>query len=216
MNEKPRAYIAGIGMISLLGWNVDSYYRAVRAGINAYQSVDYFTVQRECMHMALVPDSALPPLVDGLNLRGKLSFRYRRILSMSHAAATQAMAGFKGDALDPNRKGCDLRLERMGWLPCDGREVAIAKYPFLFRSIGHIYGKGSSDGFFLLPDYRGRFLRGVSSGARESSSSSCVPGELRDPDADEREASGEGGIKLAPCNVMPYKVINISMIRLYH
>jgi hypothetical protein len=57
----------------------------------------------------------------------------------------------------------ELFLERHGWLPCDGRAVPVARYPELFRVIRWFYGKAHDKGrgMFLLPDYRGRFLRGV-------------------------------------------------------
>jgi hypothetical protein len=59
-----------------------------------------------------------------------------------------------------------------GYLICDGRPVLQSEYPNLFLSIGFSHGDGSqnSDGtasgftsatHFNLPDYRGRFLRGV-------------------------------------------------------
>jgi len=80
----------------------------------------------------------------------------------------------------------DLRLEREGWLVCDGRAVAVARYPELFRAIGYIYGKQSA-GFFLLPDYRGRVMRGVNYDA-------MGPDQLlRDPQASQRLPSGTGG-----------------------
>jgi microcystin-dependent protein len=80
----------------------------------------------------------------------------------------------------------DLYLARLGWLVCDGRAVAVARYPALFRVIGYIYGKNGA-GFFMLPDYRGRTLRGVNADA-------TGPDALaRDPDADQRLPSGAGG-----------------------
>lgn len=80
----------------------------------------------------------------------------------------------------------DLRLERLGWLVCDGRAVAVARYPELFRIIGYIHGRQSA-GFFLLPDYRGRVMRGVNYTA-------TGPDQLlRDPEATERAAPGSGG-----------------------
>jgi len=59
-----------------------------------------------------------------------------------------------------------------GYLICDGRPVLQSEYPNLFLSIGFSHGDGSQNsngtasGFtsathFNLPDYRGRFLRGV-------------------------------------------------------
>jgi microcystin-dependent protein len=58
-----------------------------------------------------------------------------------------------------------------GWLLCGGSPVSIAAYPELSAAIGVAHGNGtenadgSASGFtgthFNLPDYRGRFLRGV-------------------------------------------------------
>jgi microcystin-dependent protein len=59
-----------------------------------------------------------------------------------------------------------------GYLICDGSPILKSEYPQLFLSIGFSHGDGSqnSDGtasgftsttHFNLPDYRGRFLRGV-------------------------------------------------------
>lgn len=83
-------------------------------------------------------------------------------------------------------KAYNLYLEQHGWLVCDGRSVPIAKYPDLFRAIGFIYGS-TTQGQFLLPDYRGYFMRGVNLDAQG-------PDNLpRDPDASARSASGQGG-----------------------
>ena len=43
-------------------------------------------------------------------------------------------------------------LEASGWLPCDGRSLAITIYPALYAVIGRRYG-GAGDGF-ALPDFR--------------------------------------------------------------
>jgi microcystin-dependent protein len=80
-----------------------------------------------------------------------------------------------------------------GYLICDGRPVLQSEYPNLFLSIGFSHGDGSqnSDGtasgftsatHFNLPDYRGRFLRGVDGLAGN------------DPDKSTRLASKTGGI----------------------
>lgn len=48
------------------------------------------------------------------------------------------------------------------WLPCDGRlDVNRQEYPALYAAIGNTYGGQPVDTTFGLPDYRGRFLRGV-------------------------------------------------------
>jgi len=96
MDDNPRVYIAGTGTITALGGDTNTSYHAVRAEISSYRSVDYFTQQRERITMALVPDGALPPLHNDLDIRGKIPFRYRRILRMCHVAAAQAMATYTG------------------------------------------------------------------------------------------------------------------------
>lgn len=40
-----------------------------------------------------------------------------------------------------------------GWLPCDGRELAVSQYPALFAVLGAIYG-GNGRTTFALPDLR--------------------------------------------------------------
>jgi microcystin-dependent protein len=77
------------------------------------------------------------------------------------------------------------RLVTGGWLPCDGRalDATNSEYTVLFEVIGTFHGEGFDEqgvkaGDFNLPDYRGRFLRGVA-GAKATS---------RDPGLNERVA----------------------------
>lgn len=48
-----------------------------------------------------------------------------------------------------------------GWLVCDGAQVSRTTYANLFAAIGTAHGSGDGSTTFHLPDYRGRFLRGV-------------------------------------------------------
>jgi hypothetical protein len=48
-----------------------------------------------------------------------------------------------------------------GWLLCDGNPYPVAKYQDLFDVIGHMYGDVRESGMFAVPDFRGRFLRGL-------------------------------------------------------
>jgi len=68
-----------------------------------------------------------------------------------------------------------------GWLLCDGAEYEIARFPALASAIGHAYGTSDAATRFRVPDYRGRFLRGVDRGAG------------RDPDAARRAPMGPLG-----------------------
>ena len=62
-----------------------------------------------------------------------------------------------------------------GWLLCDGSPASIKEYPELGQVLGATFGTGPT-GKFLLPDLRGRFVRGVDS----------TPQGSRDPDRDDR------------------------------
>jgi microcystin-dependent protein len=68
-----------------------------------------------------------------------------------------------------------------GWLFCDGSAVSRSTYNALFVAIGTAHGSGDGSTTFNLPDYRGRFLRGVDGGV------------ARDPDRTTRTAMNSGG-----------------------
>lgn len=68
-----------------------------------------------------------------------------------------------------------------GYLLCDGTAVSRTTYATLFALIGVTHGTGNGTTTFNLPDYRGRFLRGVDSGAN------------RDPNKAGRTAMNTGG-----------------------
>lgn len=68
-----------------------------------------------------------------------------------------------------------------GWLLCDGSAVSRTTYSVLFAAIGTSCGSGDGSTTFNLPDYRGRFLRGVDG----------VAGN--DPDKTARTAMNSGG-----------------------
>lgn len=72
-------------------------------------------------------------------------------------------------------------LEELGWLFCDGEQHSVEEYEHLFHFIGTYYGTAEKAGYFVVPDLRGRFLRGVDHGANQ------------DPDAAQRTASAPGG-----------------------
>ena len=73
-------------------------------------------------------------------------------------------------------------LAKAGWLLCDGSVVNRAVYSKLYKVIGDIHGHGDASTSFNLPDYRGRFLRGVDAGRG------------RDPDSSRRIAAAPGGL----------------------
>lgn len=68
-----------------------------------------------------------------------------------------------------------------GYLLCDGGVVSRTTYAALFAVLGVSHGVGDSMTTFNVPDYRGRFLRGVDGGVG------------RDPDAVTRSIMATGG-----------------------
>jgi len=50
-----------------------------------------------------------------------------------------------------------LRVEKEGWLLCDGTSYSVSDYPNLFNIIGYIFG-GSGDNF-NVPNCSGKFLQ---------------------------------------------------------
>lgn len=68
-----------------------------------------------------------------------------------------------------------------GTLPADGSPVSRTTYSELFAKIGVTHGQGDGSTTFNVPDYRGRFLRGVDGSAGN------------DPDKASRTAMATGG-----------------------
>jgi microcystin-dependent protein len=68
-----------------------------------------------------------------------------------------------------------------GFLASDGSAISRTTYAELFAKIGTSHGQGDNSTTFNLPDYRGRFLRGVANG------------QSTDPDRASRTAMATGG-----------------------
>lgn len=68
-----------------------------------------------------------------------------------------------------------------GYLMCDGSAVSRTTYSALYAVIGNAFGSGDGSTTFNVPDFRGRFLRGVDGTAGN------------DPDKSSRTAMNPGG-----------------------
>jgi microcystin-dependent protein len=68
-----------------------------------------------------------------------------------------------------------------GYLFCNGQPISRTVYAELFAVLGTSHGQGDGSTTFNLPDYRGRFLRGVTTDV------------TRDPDFASRTAMSTGG-----------------------
>lgn len=54
------------------------------------------------------------------------------------------------------------------WLLCNGQEVSRSEYADLFSVIGEKFGSGNGVTTFNVPDYRGKFLRGLGGDSLEN------------------------------------------------
>ncbi|HUJ73321.1 MAG TPA: phage tail protein [bacterium] len=93
------------------------------------------------------------------------------------AAGPTGMIVAYGGSSAPTSPGSDPR----DWLLCDGSAVSRTTYSALFTAIGITFGQGDGSSTFNVPDFRGRFLRGVDSTASN------------DPDHSSRTAINTGG-----------------------
>ena len=112
---------------------------------------------------------------------GTLKVRGQQVSSDSPVGSVVPFAGDWPPFRDRD-KNDRLAESDLGWMLCDGRAIEKSKYPELFNAIGFANGNPMNIGTrFNLPDYRGRFLRGVDDTAN------------RDSDKDTRGAMFEYG-----------------------
>ncbi|MFZ3186532.1 MAG: phage tail protein [Pseudomonas sp.] len=88
-------------------------------------------------------------------------------------ASTDQAAGLNLELTSAN-------LARAGWLFCNGASLPCAAFKELFDIIGNAFGS-KQQGYFNLPDLRGRFVRGVDGGSGN------------DPEAGKRKVSAAQG-----------------------
>lgn len=80
---------------------------------------------------------------------------------MSDGFPVGAVTAFPGELYSELPKPSEAH-----WLLCDGAELSTAAPEFeqLFKTIDFTYGGSQETGYFRLPDYRGRFMRGTDMG----------------------------------------------------
>ena len=73
------------------------------------------------------------------------------------------------DSLQPvgDVKASVLSENHGNWLLCDGQAVSRAEYSELYALIGTHFGSGNGVTTFNVPDYRGKFLRGLGENSAE-------------------------------------------------
>ncbi len=94
MQNRPKIYLVGSGVISAVGGTAITTAAAVRADISQYQESPDHNKRLRPMKMALVPDAALPPLNEQLVLTEELTARQSRMLRMADPALKEALKSY--------------------------------------------------------------------------------------------------------------------------
>ncbi len=101
MENRSGIYIAGIGMITPVGFDTASTFAAVKAGISAYSVSDYFDQNDEPITMASIPDSMLSSLKFELDEGDRYNERHDRVTKMAIYAVNQACEKLSSDQSIP-------------------------------------------------------------------------------------------------------------------
>jgi 3-oxoacyl-[acyl-carrier-protein] synthase-1 len=86
MSDKPKVYVAAVGMITPVGANAEMTAAAVKAGITRYSETDYFDKDYNRVKMALVPESLVENSLDASLLKGDFTARRARLLQLASLA----------------------------------------------------------------------------------------------------------------------------------
>lgn len=89
MSEPAKIYIAGIGMITPVGFDTASTAAAVRAGVSGYESTGFYLDEDDRVRMARVPREALDAGLNEALLPDDYSARQIRLLQLATLALEQ-------------------------------------------------------------------------------------------------------------------------------
>lgn len=92
MSDKPKLYIAGIGMITPVGANTEMTAAAVNAGISAYAETEYYDQSSQPITMALVPDIIFDEIDTEIGEGDRYNARHDRVIKMAIIAIREACA----------------------------------------------------------------------------------------------------------------------------
>lgn len=89
----PKLYIAGIGMITPVGFDTTSTAAAVRAGVSGYQASSYYTKKGQPITMAAVPEEVFRSEKFKINEGDRYGDLYDHVIKMAILALREAVAG---------------------------------------------------------------------------------------------------------------------------
>lgn len=97
MDEKQVAYIAGMGMVTPVGANVEMTAAAVRAGISGYAVSDFYGQDDESVTMSLVPDEFFTSVNIEIDEGEYFSESFDRAIRMAHVSIRESLAKLNFD-----------------------------------------------------------------------------------------------------------------------
>lgn len=92
MSDKPKVYVAAVGMVTPLGTNADMTAAMVRGGVSAYKESDYYLEDDEPVRMALVPEALLMTALNDETITGEFTLRQIRLLQLATLSLAQVAA----------------------------------------------------------------------------------------------------------------------------
>lgn len=97
MSATPKLYIAGMGMITPVGFDTASTAASVRAGISGYRESTLLNKRVDPITIAAVPEEALPPLHEELEYTDGLTARQQRLLRLITPAISEVFESYQHD-----------------------------------------------------------------------------------------------------------------------
>lgn len=91
MSDKPKAYVAGIGMITSIGADTAMTAASVKSGISGYKTSGYFNTQQQPMTMANVPAEVFTSIDVDIDEGASYSVQYDHIIKMAILALREAI-----------------------------------------------------------------------------------------------------------------------------
>lgn len=92
MSDTPKLYIAGMGMITPVGFNTAMTAAAVRAGVNAYAISNFYGKNNEPITMASVPGLIFDEIDAEIGEGSRSNPRHNRVVKMAIIAIREACA----------------------------------------------------------------------------------------------------------------------------
>ena len=101
MNDKPKLYIAGMGMVTPVGANTEMSAAAVNAGMSVYAETEHYDKSGQPITMALVPDVIFDEIDAEIDEGNRYNTRHDRVVKMAIIAIREACAKKKSEQAIP-------------------------------------------------------------------------------------------------------------------